>query len=100
MTVFQWLETDLPNGQTVLERLASLANLNGGCLSVGKTTGLRTLEEMLDLTGMVGCLDGFVRASDGRCWGRVQKMLDAEARRQSNSEGTMERATRAMRSKN
>jgi hypothetical protein len=95
MTVFDWLKSKLPTGETVVHRLAWLVNRNCGYLSVqftpdGKVqrargaqlAGNAIIHEMMELTGMVGCFDGFVKASDGQCWDKAKKLLDDECSRQ------------------
>jgi hypothetical protein len=88
MNVFDWLRTEIGGGETVLRRFSHLIFNNGGRLVVehkGKTN-LKNLAELLELQGMSGCLDGFLKSNDGKDWEAVRELLEKESARLHSEE--------------
>lgn len=84
MTVFEWLQKPLANGQgTVLGRLSYLTFMNHGYMTIQKEkkTALANWEEMVELSFLAGRLEGMIDAGDNKDWPKVRELLDKESKR-------------------
>jgi hypothetical protein len=88
MTVFQWLQSDIGSGKRTIDHFADLVFRNHGRMAIhpGSKTCLKNLNEILELNGMVGCFDGFMKACDGKDWQEAIKLIEDECQRLAEAE--------------